>query len=144
MPGILGNPRCPISRTLDVVGDRWTLLIVRDAIAGSTRFSQFRDSLGIPRDVLAARLETLVDGGVLERRSYRAEGERARDEYVLTEPGRELITVLGALGDWGLRNRPIAEPPLVTFVDDTGEPVSVGFVSSDRVVARDEVIVSVG
>jgi DNA-binding HxlR family transcriptional regulator len=145
MPGILGNPRCPISRTLDVVGDRWTLLIVRDAVAGSTRFSQFRDSLGIPKDVLATRLDLLVDTGVLDRRSYRAEGARTRDEYVLTDAGHDLLPVLGALGDWGLRHRPISESPLVSFVDESGVRLGVGFVGSDgRAVAAEDVLVSAG
>ena len=142
MDDIRGSLRCPIARTLDVLGDRWTLLIVRDAIAGSTKFTQFRESLGMPRDVLAARLETLVAGGVLERRPVAREGERARDEYFVTDAGRELMVVLGALGDWGMRNRPWDEPPLVTFTDAAGAPVAPRFVAGDRALALDEVLVA--
>src|SRR3954465_13448580 len=100
MDDIRGSLRCPIARTLDVLGDRWTLLIVRDAIAGATTFTQFRESLGIPRDVLSARLDALVEGGVLDRRAVQHEGSRSRDEYFVTGAGRELLVVLGALGDW--------------------------------------------
>lgn len=126
-----GDIRCPIARSLEVLGDRWTLMIVRDALLGATRFSQFRDSLGIPRDVLTTRLQTLVDGGVLERSTYRAEGERPRDEYLLTDAGRDLIVVIGALGDWAGRHRPVSERPLVSVADaTTGHPASVTFVDA--------------
>ena len=144
MDDIRGSVRCPIARTLDVLGDRWTLLIVRDAIAGSTRFTQFRDSLGIPRDVLATRLEALVSGGVLERRATRPEGERSRDEYVVTDAGRDLMVVLAALGDWGARHRPVESRPLVSFTDAGGTPVSVAFVADERVLARGDVLVTTG
>lgn len=144
MDEIRGSLRCPIARTLDVIGDRWTLLIVRDALAGSTRFTQFRDSLGIPRDVLSARLDALVDGGVLDRRSVQHEGARSRDEYFLTDAGRELLVVLGALGAWGVRHRPWDEPPLVSFTDAAGSPVAPAFVSGSRQLALDEVLVAAG
>ena len=102
---ILGRDTdCPIAHSLDVLGDRWTLLIMRDALRGSTRFSEFRESLGIPRDILTARLNTLVEGGALARQSYRSPGERARDEYVVTEAGHELVVILSALGEWGTRH----------------------------------------
>ena len=144
MDEIRGSLRCPIARSLDVIGDRWTLLIVRDAIAGSTRFTEFRESLGMPRDVLADRLDTLVAGGVLERRAVSREGQRARDEYFVTDSGRELLVVLGALGDWGARNRPWAEPPIVRFTDATGAPVAPRFVSGDREVPLEQVLVAAG
>lgn len=144
MDEIRGSLRCPIARTLDVIGDRWTLLIVRDALAGSTRFTQFRDSLGIPRDVLSMRLDALVTGGVLDRRTVQREGERARDEYFLTDAGRELIVVLGALGAWGVRNRPWDEPPLVSFTDAAGTAAAPAFVSGSRALTPEEVRVSAG
>ena len=144
MDEIRGSMRCPIARSLDVIGDRWTLLIVRDALAGSTRFTQFRESLGIPRDVLASRLDALVLGGVLDRRGVQREGERARDEYFLTESGRDLMVVLGALGDWGARHRPWDERPLVSFTDAAGSPVAPRFVSGSRELAVDEVLVAAG
>lgn len=142
MDDIRGSARCPIARSLDVVGDRWTLLIVRDAIAGSTRFTQFRDSLGVPRDVLSARLDALVEGGVLTRRTVARAGERAREEYFPTDAGRELMVVLGALGDWGARNRPWDEPPLISFTDAAGAPIVPRFTSGSRALDLEEVVVS--
>ena len=125
MLGILGgDERCPIARSLDVLGEKWTLMIVRDALAGSTRFSQFQQTLGIPREVLTARLGSLVEGGVLERTSYKPDGGRAREEYVLTAAGRDLSLVLLALGGWADRHRPSERTTDLRFVDaETGEPV---------------------
>ncbi|THG29276.1 winged helix-turn-helix transcriptional regulator [Naasia lichenicola] len=134
------DSRCPIARTLDALGDRWTLLVVREAMFGSTRFSEFLDALGAPRDVLTARLNSLVDGGVLERRPYKPEGGRTRDEYVITEAGRALAPVLAALGEWGLRYRPNGKGPLVDFVDaETGESARIAFVSGGRQLTTDQV-----
>jgi DNA-binding HxlR family transcriptional regulator len=133
MLGILGgDERCPIARSLDVLGERWTLMIVRDALGGSTRFSQFQQSLGIPREVLTARLASLVDGGVLERTTYKPEGARAREEYVLTDAGRDLSLVLLALGGWADRHRPSERTSDLRFVDaETGEAVEAAAVTVD-------------
>ena len=133
MLGILGgDERCPIARSLDVLGEKWTLMIVRDALAGSTRFSQFQQSLGIPREVLTARLASLVDGGVLERTTYKPEGARAREEYVLTGAGRDLSLVLLALGSWADRHRPSERPSDLRFVDaESGEAVEAAAVTVD-------------
>lgn len=141
MLGILGgDDRCPIARSLDVLGEKWTLMVVRDALAGATRFGQFQASLGIPRDVLAARLASLVEGGVLERRPYRDAGDRAREEYVLTEAGRELSVVLLALGGWADRHRPSSRRPLLSFEDAvTGEPLRAAAVAESRVVPTDDI-----
>ncbi|MCS5493135.1 winged helix-turn-helix transcriptional regulator [Curtobacterium flaccumfaciens] len=131
MLGILGgDERCPIARSLDVLGEKWTLMIVRDAVGGSTRFSEFQQSLGIPREVLAARLASLVDGGVLERTTYKPEGARAREEYVLTDAGRDLSLVLLALGGWADRHRPSERASDLRFVDaDSGEAVEAAAVT---------------
>lgn len=133
MLGILGgDERCPIARSLDVLGEKWTLMIVRDALGGSTRFSQFQQSLGIPREVLTARLASLVDGGVLERTTYKPEGARAREEYVLTDAGRDLSLVLLALGSWADRHRPSERPSDLRFVDaESGEAVEAAAVTVD-------------
>jgi DNA-binding HxlR family transcriptional regulator len=141
MLGILGgDDRCPIARSLDVLGEKWTLMIVRDALAGSTRFSQFQESLGIPRDVLTARLESLVDGGVLERRAYKPESGRTREKYALTDAGRELSLVLLAMGDWANRHRPSSRESLLRFVDaDSGETVTPSAVAGDRLVPRERI-----
>lgn len=133
MLGILGgDERCPIARSLDVLGEKWTLMIVRDAVGGSTRFSQFQQSLGIPREVLTARLASLVDGGVLGRTTYKPEGARAREEYVLTDAGRDLSLVLLALGGWADRHRPSERASDLRFVDaETGEAVEAAAVTVD-------------
>lgn len=89
---------CPVARTLDVVGEWWTLLIVRDAFRGARRFEDFKTA-GIADNVLAARLRKLVEGGVFERRPYQ---ERpVRHEYVLTEKGEGLLVIVAALAHWG-------------------------------------------
>lgn len=120
---------CAIARSLGVLGERWTFLILREALLGSTRFSQFRDALGIAPDVLSERLGTLVDYGVLTRASYREPGSRARPEYTLTAAGRELQVVLSALQQWGDEHLPWpAGPSIERRRADTGEEVHVGFV----------------
>jgi DNA-binding HxlR family transcriptional regulator len=119
---------CAITRALAVVGERWTLLILRDAFLGATRFSQFRRSLGVAPDVLADRLATLVEHGVLERSTYREPGSRAREEYRLTDAGRELQVVLGALQQWGDTHLPWPDGPTVLRCGPDGAPLHVGFV----------------
>ena len=76
--------RCSIARSLEVLGQKWSLLIVREAMWGRTRFAEFRARLGVAPDVLTDRLGRLVDAGILERRPYREDGEREREEYVLS------------------------------------------------------------
>ena len=90
---------CTIARALEIVGERWTLLVVRDAFYGVRRYNDFLGHLGIPRAVLAARLQTLTEAGVLERRRYQE--SPPRDEYVLTPRGRRLWPALRALSSWG-------------------------------------------
>ncbi|TXN30586.1 winged helix-turn-helix transcriptional regulator [Lacisediminihabitans profunda] len=117
------NPRCSIARSLEVIGDKWTLLVVREAFWGRTRFADFRESLGVAPDVLTDRLTKLVAAGVFERRAYRAIGERAREEYLLTETGRALLPVLAALTQWGDDNRPTGFGPAAEFADARTEEV---------------------
>jgi DNA-binding HxlR family transcriptional regulator len=90
---------CSAARTLELVGERWTLLILRDAFLGIRRFGEFQQSLGVARNVLATRLDRLVDEGVLERRRYQERPERF--EYRLTDKGIALWPVLMALTAWG-------------------------------------------
>src|SRR5437870_12946221 len=90
---------CSIARALEVVGERWTLLIVRDAFLGLRRFDQFQDSLGIARNVLSDRLNRLVEEGILQRVLYSERPERY--EYRLTAKGRELNIALTSLRQWG-------------------------------------------
>lgn len=89
---------CPIARATDLIGDWWTPLVMRDAFFGRRRFDEFQESLGMPRAVLAQRLQRLVDEGMLERRQY---GDRPpRHEYVLTDKGRAFWDVLAAMWRW--------------------------------------------
>src|ERR687887_353605 len=90
---------CSVARALEVVGERWTLLIVRDAFLGLRRFDEFQESLGIARNVLTDRLNRLVDEGILERVRYSERPERY--EYRLTPKGRELNVALAGLRQWG-------------------------------------------
>jgi DNA-binding HxlR family transcriptional regulator len=93
---------CSVAATLEVAGERWTMLIFRDILAGHRRFDELQRSLGIARNVLAARLDRLVEEGILERRTY---SERPpRHEYFLTEKGLDLWPVFVALLAWGDRH----------------------------------------
>ncbi|HEX4246487.1 MAG TPA: helix-turn-helix domain-containing protein [Pseudonocardia sp.] len=100
---------CPIARAVELVGDRWTLLILRNATYGVTRFDEFRAGLGIADNVLSNRLSRLVEAGLLTRVPYRTSG-RAREEYRLTPAGADLTPVLGALAEWGSRHTSPDEP----------------------------------
>ena len=93
---------CSIAATLEVIGDPWTLLVIRDAFNGVSRFEQWQERLGVARNVLAARLKTLVQHGVLEPQLY---SERPpRNEYVLTAKGKDLYGVLVTLHGWGAKH----------------------------------------
>jgi DNA-binding HxlR family transcriptional regulator len=95
----LDTKPCPVARSLDRVGEWWSILILRDAFQGRTRFDQFQKSLGVAPNILSRRLRGLVEAGLLERRPYSA--HPPRDEYVLTEVGRDFRPVLWALLAWG-------------------------------------------
>ena len=140
---VSNGPRCSIARTLEVLGERWTFLVVREAFRGRTKFAEFRDSLGIASDVLSARLRTLVDAGIMERRAYREPGSRERFSYHLTPAGSELLLVLGALQQWGDAHRPSGYGPAavlksrrdgggarVAFVDDDDQVLAIADVAN--------------
>ena len=93
--------QCSVARALDIVGERWSVLILRDAFYGVRRFDDFRRDLGIARNILADRLNQLVQDGVLERRLYNERPQRY--EYRLTDKGRDLLPVLLAMMRWGER-----------------------------------------
>ena len=94
---------CSIARTLELVGEKWTLLVLREAFYGLRRFEDFQSTIGCVRNVLSTRLQKLVEGGILERHPYREPGQRERYEYRLTAKGLELLPVLIALMQWGDR-----------------------------------------
>jgi DNA-binding HxlR family transcriptional regulator len=112
---------CSIARSLSILGERWTVLILRDLFLGRRRFDEIQDSLGVASNVLSQRLATLVDEGIVERRRYSEHPERF--EYRLTEKGRDLQSVLLALLRWGDRYTTDADgPPLETVHSDCGHP----------------------
>ena len=116
----LSGMNCSIARTLDVVGEWWTPLILRDAFRGIRRFDDFQASLGMARSVLTARLRKLTEQGVLER--YRYSDHPPRDEYRLTEKGLALFPVITALMQWGDAWAPDpAGPPVVLVHDSCGQ-----------------------
>lgn len=126
------EPVCSIQRSLGVLGERWTFLILREAFFGVTRFSGFRDRLGIAPDVLTERLNTLTEAGVLTREPYQEPGRRARCAYRLTPAGRELQVVLGSLQQWGDEHLPPPGGPTVARRDRrTGRPLHLGFVDDE-------------
>ena len=103
-----GRP-CPIAASLELVGERWALLVVREIAMGSTRFGDIVRGTGAPRDRIAARLKALESAGVVGRTAYQQRPERF--EYHLTESGRDLLTVLDALIDWGARHAVAPDDP---------------------------------
>jgi DNA-binding HxlR family transcriptional regulator len=110
---------CSIAQCLEIVGEWWTLLILRDAFLGYSRFDEFEARLGIARNVLTQRLERLVEAGVLERAPYQ---ERpVRHEYVLTEKGRDLWHVVLAMRQWGDRWAAPGGPPVELVHETCGQ-----------------------
>lgn len=104
---------CSIARTLEVVGEKWTLLVLRDAFNGVRRFDDLHRRIGAPRQVLSQRLGRLVAVGLLRRVPYQEPGQRTRYEYRLTEAGLDLYPILVALLSWGDRHRPNPGGPAV-------------------------------
>ncbi|WP_343715408.1 helix-turn-helix domain-containing protein [Inquilinus sp.] len=98
----LGNPQCPVGRSLNRVGEWWSIEILREAYYGATRFDEFQKALGIAPSMLTRRLNSLVEAGLLERRRYSE--KPPRDEYVLTESGRDFRAVVWSLIVWGNRH----------------------------------------
>jgi DNA-binding HxlR family transcriptional regulator len=119
----LSGVPCSIVRPLTVLGDRWTLVVLRQAFAGIRRFEDFQSTLGISRSRLADRLERLVEHDVLRREAYRA--GRTRYEYRLTEKGLDLYPVLMALREWGDRYMAPDGPPVTYSHRDCGGDVEL-------------------
>jgi DNA-binding HxlR family transcriptional regulator len=123
---------CSIARTLALVGDRWTLLVLRDVANGVRRFDELAGHLGIARNVLSRRLARLTDEGLVERSAYREPGARERHQYRLSQAGRDLVPVLLAFMAWGDRHLAGPEgPPVVVRHADCGAPVKVSLTCAD-------------
>ncbi|WP_221891462.1 helix-turn-helix domain-containing protein [Microbispora sp. KK1-11] len=114
------DPTCPVARTLDVIGDRWSLLIVRDAMDGARSFTDFQQRTGIARNILTDRLRRLVERGILDRQTAPS---GKRQLYTLTPAGRDLFTVIVALRQWGERHAFAPDEPHSVLVDELGLPL---------------------
>ncbi|MEW2568812.1 helix-turn-helix domain-containing protein [Streptomyces sp. NPDC047070] len=120
----VSTENCTVQRTLDVIGEKWSLLVLRDAMNGVRRFDDFRRHIGLSDAVLADRLRKLVGAGILDTVPYQESGRRTRHEYRLTKKGWDLWPVMLALKGWGDRYTADADgPPLDVFHADCGEPV---------------------
>jgi DNA-binding HxlR family transcriptional regulator len=127
--------QCNLWKAFGLIGDRWTLVILRSALYGVRRFDDFQTELEIPRSVLSHRLAALVELGIMERREYREDGQRARIEYPLTEMGRALGLPFMAMTEWSdhwigkgtspltLRSKTTGQRLRVAMVDEAGKPV---------------------
>ncbi|MET8428266.1 helix-turn-helix domain-containing protein [Nocardia sp. NPDC004860] len=115
------DPACPVARTVDLVGDRWSLLIVRDAMDGAATFTEFQQRLGIARNILTDRLRRLVDHGILTTST--APGGK-RHSYELTAAGRDLFTAILALRQWGERHAFAAGEPHSILRDLDDNPIA--------------------
>jgi DNA-binding HxlR family transcriptional regulator len=115
------NAECPIARSLDAIGDWWSLLIIRDAFLGKRRFGEFQKSLGLAKNILTVRLRALIDDGILQ--TAPASDGSAYQEYVLTPKGRGVFPILVALRQWSEEFEP--EPAIATLLVDreNGRPV---------------------
>lgn len=119
----VGHMHCSVARSLDVVGEWWTLLIVRNMLMGQRRFEEIQADLGIARNILSDRLSTLVEHGIVDRVRYMEHPDRY--EYVLTQKGRELFPVIAAIMAWGDAWESPDGPPLV-FQHSCGHTVAAG------------------
>ncbi|WP_031524268.1 winged helix-turn-helix transcriptional regulator [Streptomyces sp. NRRL F-5123] len=114
------DPECPVARTLDLVGDRWSLLVIRDAMDGARAFTEFQRRTGIARNILADRLRKLTAHGLLTQRTA---SSGRRQEYVLTDAGRALFPVILTLRQWGEHHAFAPGEPRSALVDADGTPV---------------------
>ncbi len=134
----LDGAECSIKRTLDIVGDPWTLLILRECFWGVRRFSDFQTFLGIPRTVLTNRLAKMTAHRLLARSVYQEKKSRPRYEYVLTAAGRNLLPALIALMQWG--DDQLGVGPARVVSKATGEPVGVQMITqSGKIIGLDQV-----
>ena len=132
------NRFCSVARALEVLGQKWNLLILREAFLGRTRFGEF-ERIGIPVATLGQRLTDLVEAGLLERRPYREGTGRARDEYVLTASARDVILVLASLSAWSDEHLPLPAGAAMVYVErSTGRPVELRFIDDEGSEVRPE------
>lgn len=117
------NQQCPVARALEVLGDRWALMILRDAFDGLRRFSEWQKNLGLAKNILAARLKLLVEAGLLAQQP--ASDGSAYKEYVLTEQGRAVFPIVIGLRQWGERYLFTEGESRSQLVDDRGQGLEI-------------------
>lgn len=122
---------CSIARTLEIIGTRSAILILREAYYGNRRFDSFASRVGITDAAAAKQLRKLTDAGLLEKRPYRENGQRTRHEYILTQNGLDLLPAVVALWQWGDKYLQPGPAPLLRFDTRTGEPVRVELRAAD-------------
>ncbi|MFN3610351.1 MAG: winged helix-turn-helix transcriptional regulator [Hyphomonas sp.] len=132
---------CNLARAIELIGDRWTMLILRAALYGVRRFDDFQSELKCPRTVLSGRLKLLVDAGLLAKRTYKVPGKRARPEYVLSAMGLSLRPILIGLTQWGDVWLGQGEAPPISFTKAGSKgAIRAAFVDADgREVRPDQI-----
>jgi DNA-binding HxlR family transcriptional regulator len=137
---------CPVGRSMELIGTRSAMLLMREAYYGTTRFDDFAERVGITENVAAARLRELTEAGLLRREPYREPGQRTRHEYRLTEMGLDLAPVVLGLFQWGAKHlAPTGRPPLRLRHAECGTPVRVAVTCAEgHEVPLDEIIVEPG
>lgn len=137
--GWFRNDLCAVARTMEILGERWNFLVLREAFLGTRRFDDFQRGIGVARNILSDRLKTLVDAGILERRQY--QDRPPRFEYRLTEAGLDLYPTMVALMQWGDRHLPNPDGPSLVLEHRTcgheTSPVMVCDRCGEPVRARD-------
>ena len=129
--GSRDTTNCSIARTLEIIGDRWTILILREFWYGASRFSEIHQVLGCPRNLLSERLKMLVENQILSTEPYREPGDRTRARYAMTPKGKDLLPALLGLLQWGDTYRADPEGPAVIIKhQDCGRQVDVKLVCS--------------
>ena len=133
--------KCPIEKTMGLLGTKSAMLIMREAYYGTTRFEDFWRRVGVTKAAASARLNELVDAGLLARRPYKEPGQRSRDEYVLTDAGIDFMPVVWAMFEWGRRHLPY-RPQLRLAHRDCGAAATVEVrCDSGHRVPADELVV---
>lgn len=127
----LHTVQCPIGRSVAVLGERWTLVILREAFKGARRFEDYLEGTGIARNILTERLKALVEHGILDRRPYAEHATRTLHEYRLTEKGLELYPILVTLVQWGTKHGDFDEVPLTLTHTHCGHESEPRYVCSE-------------
>lgn len=133
---------CPIDRTMQLIGTRSAVLLLREAYFDTSRFDDFVHRTGLTEAVVAARLRDLVDAGLLERQPYREPGQRTRHAYVLTPSGRDLMPAVIALGQWGAKHLPGTQPRVLEHLECGQRVRVVAECDAHHRVGVDDVVVS--